>query len=151
MQIFTIRNENGLKAEVSNYGGRIMKLFTPDREGNFSDIVLGYDDIEGYLNSNEAYFGAAIGRYGNRIGNARFSIDGKENIFTDNNGKNSLHGGNFLNGSDVGKNSIVYNYRTAFCLETQHFPDSPNKAEFPSTLLEPGEEYYSVCIYRFLS
>ena len=335
MEIFKIRNDNGISAVVSSYGGRIMRLFTPDREGIFSDIVLGYDDIEDYMNSNEVYFGAAIGRYGNRVGNARFSIDGREYVLAKNNGMNNLHGGimgfhkvfwdvtqidsstldltyfshdmeegfpgnlnvrmvyqitknnelkieyfadtdkktivnlthhsffnlsgnfentinhhllqlaadyitavneemiptgelmhvkgtpfdfrklrvigsrldedheqlkyglgydhnwvlkneiiegnirfagmvkepesgrivevytnepgiqfyggNFLNGSDIGKNNTVYHYRTAFCLETQHFPDSPNKAEFPSTLLEPGEEYYSVCIYKFLS
>ena len=60
-----------------------------------------------------------------------------------------FYGGNFLNGTDVGKGGIPYQYRTAFCLETQHFPDSPNKKNFPSTLLNPGEEYYSTCIYRF--
>lgn len=60
-----------------------------------------------------------------------------------------FYGGNFLNGSDIGKNGIAYHHRCAFCLETQHFPDSPNKENFPTTLLKPEENYYSVCIYRF--
>jgi len=60
-----------------------------------------------------------------------------------------FYSGNFLNGRDIGKGNIPYKHRTAFCLETQHFPDSPNKKNFPSTLLSPGVEYYSICIYQF--
>jgi aldose 1-epimerase len=60
-----------------------------------------------------------------------------------------FYGGNFLNGKDTGKNGKVYNHRGALCLETQHFPDSPNHLEFPSVILEPGQEYYSICIYKF--
>jgi len=60
-----------------------------------------------------------------------------------------FYGGNFLNGKDIGKNRIAYNHRSAFCLETQHFPDSPNKYNFPETRLNPGDKYYSICIYKF--
>jgi aldose 1-epimerase len=60
-----------------------------------------------------------------------------------------FYGGNFLDGSDTGKKGKVYDHRTSFCLETQHFPDSPNQPDFPSTILEPGEKYYSVCVYKF--
>jgi aldose 1-epimerase len=60
-----------------------------------------------------------------------------------------FYGGNFLDGNDIGKNNISYKFRTAFCLETQHFPDSPNNPDFPSTLLRKGENYHSICIYRF--
>jgi aldose 1-epimerase len=60
-----------------------------------------------------------------------------------------FYGGNFLAGKDTGKNGKVYPYRGALCLETQHYPDSPNKPAFPSTILEPGQEYYSICIYKF--
>jgi aldose 1-epimerase len=332
-QQFDITNKNGLKASVINYGGRVTKLFTPDRKGRFGDIVLGYENPADYLNSNEKYYGATIGRYGNRIGKAQFSIEDKTYFLEKNNGENSLHGGsggfhnvywkmnqldkhslemryfskdmeegfpgnlnvrviynltddnelkieyfsvtdkstivnlthhsffnltgnpektinnhtlqipadyytpvddgliptgeiaaventpfdfristaigkrvdeqneqlkfgkgydhnwvlhervlnkdtrlaarvtepesgrvmevytnepgiqfyggNFLNGQDIGKGNIAYHHRTAFCLETQHFPDSPNKQNFPSTCLNPGEEYYSICIYRF--
>jgi aldose 1-epimerase len=60
-----------------------------------------------------------------------------------------FYGGNFLDGTDTGKYGRPYDFRTSFCLETQHFPDSPNQPDFPSTILEPGEEYYSVCVYKF--
>lgn len=60
-----------------------------------------------------------------------------------------LYGGNFLDGKTIGKQSKAYNYRSAFCLETQHFPDSPNNPNFPNTLLKPTENYYSICIYKF--
>ncbi|HAZ04283.1 MAG TPA: galactose-1-epimerase [Marinilabiliales bacterium] len=333
MQLFTIENKNGIKACITNYGGRVVSLFVPDKEGRSKDIVLGYDNLSDYLSSNEKYYGAIIGRYGNRIGKAQFSIGDKTYLLEKNNGENSLHGGsggfhnvywnvdqqdeqtleliyvskdgeegfpgnlsvrvvycltednelkieyfattdnptivnlthhsffnltgnpektiwrtaaaavpkfytpvdegliptgeialveetpfdfrepvpigkrvdegheqlklgrgydhnwvldasgvnkdirlaarvadpesgrvmevytnepgiqfyggNFLNGSDRGKAGIAYPHRTAFCLETQHFPDSPNRKNFPSTLLNPGEAYYSVCIYRF--
>jgi len=61
-----------------------------------------------------------------------------------------LYGGNFLDGKTIGKQSKAYNYRSAFCLETQHFPDSPNNPNFPNTLLKPKDNYYSICIYKFL-
>lgn len=60
-----------------------------------------------------------------------------------------FYGGNYLAGSVKGKDGIHYEHRPAFCLETQHFPDSPNKQHFPSTVLNPGEEYYSDCVYKF--
>ncbi|MEE4285434.1 MAG: galactose-1-epimerase, partial [Mariniphaga sp.] len=56
---------------------------------------------------------------------------------------------NFLDGTDTGKYGKSYEFRSSFCLETQHFPDSPNQPDFPSTILKPGEEYYSVCVYKF--
>jgi aldose 1-epimerase len=333
MRLYAISNDNGIKIRITNYGGRIVNLFTPDRSGNFSDIVLGYDILDKYLTSNEKYYGAIVGRYGNRIGKSKFSIGNQTYQLTKNDGENNLHGGingfsqvfwdvnqldnqtlefkyfsedmeegfpgnlsvkvvysltdknelkieyfasadkttvvnlthhsffnltgntektinkhilqipagfyapvdeglittgelvpvegtpfdfrkpmqigdrieeehpqlkfgggydhnwvldvngesekihlaakvtepesgrtmdvytnepgiqfysgNFLNGKDIGKGNIAYKHRTAFCLETQHFPDSPNKKNFPSTLLSPGEEYYSICIYRF--
>jgi aldose 1-epimerase len=60
-----------------------------------------------------------------------------------------FYGGNFLDGSDSGKGGKIFSHRSALCLETQHFPDSPNQPNFPSTILNPGEEYYSVCVYKF--
>jgi len=60
-----------------------------------------------------------------------------------------FYSGNFLDGSNVGKGGRVYKHRFGFCLETQHFPDSPNKPEFPSTVLNPGDEYQTVTVYRF--
>lgn len=69
-------------------------------------------------------------------------------IFTDQPGL-QLYTGNFLDGSIIGKKGIAYNYRTALCLETQFFPDSPNKPEFPSVILRPGETYKQTTIYKF--
>lgn len=333
MELFTIKNKNGLITTITDYGGRIVNLLVPDKTGHFDDIVLGYDNLEDYLTSHEKYYGAIIGRYANRVQDATFSIGNKTYSLDKNNGPNCLHGGlkgfhnflwtvnqlndqslelcgffndmengfpgnlkvrvvysllddnelnieyfastdkttivnlthhsffnltgdpqktindhilqipadfitpinenliptgellevtgtpfdfrepkhigkiietaheqlifgkgydhnwvlkeypnnkqihlaakvieptsgrimevftnepgiqfysgNFLNGKDIGKRNIPYRYRSAFCLETQHFPDSPNKPDFPSTHLKPDEIYYSKCKYRF--
>ena len=349
VELFTLRNANGVVTQITNYGGRVVNLFVPDRDGNFEDIVLGYSDLNGYLNSNEIYYGTLIGRYGNRIAKGQFILNDSLYVLATNNGPNHLHGGpggfhnvvwdavqqddrtlllsylsvdgeegypgnlqvnvtyeltddnelkiqywattdkpthvnlthhsffnlkgagegdvndhllrinanyftpvdigliptgeiapvegtpfdfrqltpigdrvngdhqqlvyglgydhnwvlspasdemafaenddelktpyvyedltfaakvvepasgrtmevytnepaiqfyggNFLNGSDTGKYGKVYSYRGALCLETQHYPDSPNQPAFPSTRLNPGEEYYSVCVYKF--
>ncbi len=331
VELFTLRNNSGMVAQITNYGGRVVSLWVPDRKGISGDVVLGYDSFEAYLKSNELYFGALIGRYGNRIANAKFTLNDSVYTLAANNGINHLHGGikgfhnviwdaiqsdggtlrlsylspdgeegypgnlhvdvtytvteqnelkieyrattdkptpvnlthhsffnlkgagegdindhimqinasyytpvdsvliptgeiapvegtpfdfrtpvaigdrlgddhrqlkygmgydhnwvldnvpdilrlaarvvepgsgrimevytsepgiqfyggNFLAGKDTGKYNRVYPYRGALCLETQHFPDSPNKPGFPSTILEPGKEYHSICIYRF--
>jgi len=328
--LYTLENDNGIIVQITNYGGRIVSLIVPDKNGNKADIVTGYDNIKGYVN-DKSFFGGIIGRYGNRIGKGKFVIDGKEYQLPLNDGPNSLHGGlkgfdykvwdvvkatkdslvlqyisvdgeegypgnlkveviysinnnnelkidykaetdattvvnltnhayfnlsghdngdilghllmingskitpvdstliptgefmnvegtpfdfrklqpigarinddhiqikygkgydhnwvldkdsnemslaaelvdtisgrvmevyttepgiqfysgNFLDGTIVGKNGISYKYRHALCLETQHFPDSPNKPSFPSTILRPGEVYKSTTIYKF--
>ena len=330
VDLFTLKNKNGLVTQITNYGGRVVSLWVPDKTGNFEDIVLGYNSIDGYIKSNEIYFGALIGRYGNRISEGKFTLnnsihtlatnddanhlhggktgfndvvwdvvehsdskitlhylsqDGEEGYpgnlnvtviykLTENNdleitykattdkdtpvnlthhsffnlhgaGKGSIndhllqinasyytpinegliptgeihsvigtpfdflkptaigdrvdaaneqiklgfgydhnfvldgkemrtaaiveepltgivmevltdepglqfYGGNFLNGKDIGKGNLPYKYRTAFCLESQHYPNSPNQPNFPSTLLRPGEVYQSTCNYKFL-
>ncbi len=81
-----------ISVEVINYGGIITKMNVPDDKGNLKDIVLGFDNIEGYVNEHP-YFGAIIGRYGNRIKNGKFNIDGNEYNLGINNGEHSLHGG----------------------------------------------------------
>ena len=329
----TLQNKNGLKMSVTNFGGKIVSLWVPDKSGTLGNVVLGYDSVEKYINGNKS-FGATIGRYGNRIAKARFSLDGIEYKLTANNGVNTLHGGpngfnnvywnvkpvaasngsalemtylskdgeegypgnlsvkvtytlteqnevvidyeattdmativnltnhsyfnlagegsgdilnheitinadrftpvdagliptgelkpvkgtpfdflkphkigeridqedpqlkigkgydhnyvlnkksnelslaatvvepssgrvmevlttepglqfytgNFLNGKDIGASGKPYGFRTAFCLETEHFPDSPNQKEFPSTVLRPGELYKQQTIYKF--
>lgn len=332
VELFTLKNKNGLEMYVTNYGGRVVSLMVPDKNGKKEDIVLGYESLDGYLNADEQYFGASIGRYGNRIAKGSFKIDSTEYKLAINNGQNSLHGGrkgfsakvwdavqkganevelslispdmdegypgelkvtvnykltdanevaisyraetskptvlnltnhsyfnfhgagngdildhvlylnasnytpvdstliptgkvesvkgtpfdfttpapigsrindkneqlgygqgydhnfvldklenkavslaasvyepqsgrfmevytnepgiqfycgNFLKGKEIGKQNKPYNFRTALCLETQHFPNSPNQSEFPSVILKPGEVYNSVCIYKF--
>ena len=331
IELFTLKNTNGLVTQITNFGGRVVSLWVPDKNGRFVDIVLGFSSGEQYLLANEKYFGALIGRYGNRIAKGRFFLDSIEYVLATNNGENHLHGGmvgfndvvweatqidqqtlqlnylsadmeegypgnlevkvvyqltdknelnveywattdsptilnlthhsffnlkgegngdindhimqinadyytpvdsvliptgdiaavnntpmdfrkpveirrridekfeqlilgrgydhnwvlnkgdskvqwaatvvepqsgrilevytnepgmqfyggNFLNGSDMGKSGKMYPYRGAFCLETQHFPDSPNHESFPTTVLTPDQEYYSICTYRF--
>lgn len=330
--LYVLTNKQGVKAAITNYGGRLVSLWVPDTSGKMVDVVLGFNSLDDYVNAVEPYFGATIGRYGNRIAKGKFTLDGKTyNLFT-NNGPNSLHGGkkgfqavvwdavqpdahtlelhylskdgeegypgnldvkvvysltdsnalqihytattdrktvlnltnhaffnlngegsgtindhilminadaytpvdatliptgkivkvegtpfdfrtptaigarvdaddqqlkfgggydhnfvlnknsgdalslaatawgpqsgvfmevytdqpglqfyggNFLKGKDKGKSGKFYEYRTAFCLETQHFPDSPNHPTFPSTVLEPGKMYQTTSVYRF--
>ncbi len=333
VDIFTLTNNNGLVAEIINYGGIVTSLSVPDKNGNFADIVLGFDNIKDYEN-DPPYFGAIAGRYANRIAKGKFTLAGKEYTLAINNVPNHLHGGlkgfdkvvwtsqaietaedpalrlmytspdgeegypgtltcgvtytltndntlkieydavtdkatpinlthhsyfnlaghdagdilshevminadnftptdkdlipigqiwavegtpmdfrtpteigarinssyeqikfgggydhnwvlnnkdgqfalaatfyektsgrfmevlttepgmqfytgNFLDGSNVGKGGAVYKHRNAFCAETQHFPDSPNKPEFPSCILRPGQTYKQVTAYRF--
>jgi aldose 1-epimerase len=337
VRIYTLTNKNGVSAKITNYGGIVVSINTPDRNGKMGDIALGFDSLAGYLTAEYAksspFFGALIGRYGNRIGNAQFKLDGKTYNLDKNNGANSLHGGaqgfdkhvwtaatlpdgglkltylskdgeegypgnlnvtvtyhltdenelkidysattdkntvvnltnhtyfnlagagsgdilkqvmminadrftpvdagliptgelksvtgtpfdfrkptaigarinqadeqlklgkgydhnwvlnrsgnglslaarvedpvtgrvlevhttepgiqfyagNFLDGTLKGKGGKVYGHRSGFCLETQHFPDSPNKPNFPSTELKPGQQYRSTTVYRFLT
>ena len=333
VKLYTLKNENGMMARIMDYGGTVVELTAPDRDGQFADVVLGFDRLEDYLKVHP-FFGVLVGRYANRIGGARFTLDGVEYTLAKNDGENHLHGGvkgfdkvlwtaelidtahgkslnltyespdgeenypgdlkvtvnyiltddnglridyeattdkrtvvnltnhayfnlrgdgdildhvvminadkftptdkgliptgelrdvegtpfdfrqpkavglrinnpdeqlvfaggydhnwvlnkngekltlaaevyepttgrvmevyttepgiqfytgNFLNGSLTGKNGVVYNHRTGFCLETQHFPDSPNKPQFPSVVLSPGERYTQTTIYKFKS
>ena len=338
VEIYTLRNDKGMEARIMTYGGIVQSLKVPDKNGKFDDVVLGFDNLDGYTRDSYVkacpYFGALIGRYGNRIGGAKFTLEGKTYTLAANNGPNSLHGGikgfdkvvwqakswvtadgpaleltyvskdgeegfpgnlkvtatytvtddnelrldftattdqptlcnlthhsyfnlagqgngdilgylvyinadattpvdssliptgeikpvdgtpfdfrkptaigarindpdtvlqygpgydhnwvinkplgqlglmarvvdpasgrvmevlstepglqfyaaNFLNGSLTGKDGKVYNRRTAFCMEPHHYPDSPNKPQFPSTELKPGETYHNTIIYKF--
>ena len=333
VQIYTLCNRDGMEARIMTYGGIVESLKVPDRNGRLGDVVLGYDNLAGYL-TNSPFFGALIGRYGNRIAKGQFTLDGQTYTLPTNNPPNSLHGGdkgffarvwkaaalvtsngpvlqlsylskdgeegypgnmsvtatytitednalrldfeatsdkdtvcnlthhsyfnlagqgngdilgdmlyinansftpvdatliptgelrpvdgtpfdfrqptaigarinaddqqikfgpgydhnwvinkplgqlglmarvsepisgrvmevfstepglqfysgNFLNGSITGKDGLVYRYRSAFCMEPQHYPDSPNHPQFPSTELKPGETYHNTIIYKF--
>lgn len=92
--LFILRNENGMEMSVTNFGARVVELFAPDRNGDFADVVLGHATLGKYVNfTGERFFGATIGRFGNRIANARFSLGGREFKLPQNDGKNCLHGG----------------------------------------------------------
>jgi len=91
-QLFILRNAHGVEVQLTNYGGIITSIKTPDRAGRFADIVLGYDSLAGYLRASP-YFGAIVGRYANRIARGRFTLDGTTYTLAVNNGPNSLHGG----------------------------------------------------------
>jgi aldose 1-epimerase len=330
VELYRLKNANGMDVLITNYGATIVSLRVPDRSGQLDDVVLGYDSIQGYYNGS-SYFGCVAGRYANRIANGRFELEGKTYTLATNNGPNALHGGvkgfdkvvwagkqegnklsltytspdgeegypgelkatvvytlkddnslqidysaitdrstvlnltnhtyfnlegqgkgdilghemminadkftpvdssliptgelrpvkgtpfdftttrkigerindnsdqqisygggydhnfvlnggatlklaarvvapgsgrilevhttepgvqfysgNFLNGSEKGKGS-VYAHRTGFCLETQHFPDSPNQPDFPSVVLKPGQQFSSSTVFRFLT
>src|SRR5258706_4677076 len=90
--LFTLRNSRGAEVRISNYGGIVVSLTVPDRYGKMVSVVLGYDNLVGYLKQTP-YFGALVGRYGNRIAKGKFTLNGKEYTLAINNGPNSLHGG----------------------------------------------------------
>lgn len=100
--LYTLTNKSGVSAKITNYGATVVSLFVPDKNGKLEDIVLGYDTPEDYAKGT-SYFGAIVGRYGNRIGKGKFSIDGTEYKLAVNNGENHLHGG------IVGYNKVMWN------------------------------------------
>jgi aldose 1-epimerase len=131
VELYTLANSKGMTATIMTYGGIVTSLKVPGKNGNFGDVVLGYDNLDGYLKSTP-YFGALIGRYGNRIAGGKFSLDGVTYQLATNNGVNSLHGG--LKGFD----KVVW---TAREMPTTHGPSliltyvSPGMEEgYPGTL-----------------
>jgi len=90
--LFSLKNNKGIEVKITNYGGIITSIITPDKNGNFSDIVLGFESLEEYL-AGHPYFGAIIGRYCNRIKNGTFSLNGIQYNLAKNDGNNHLHGG----------------------------------------------------------
>jgi aldose 1-epimerase len=92
VDLYTLTNRNGMEAKITNYGGIVTTLTAPDRNNKYADVVLGFNDLESYLKGGP-YFGALIGRYGNRIAKGRFTLDGVEYKLAVNNGENHLHGG----------------------------------------------------------
>lgn len=117
ISLYTLENKNGLMLQVTNYGARIVTLFTPDKNGKMEDIVLGYENIGRYLNNTgERFLGATIGRYGNRIANGKFSIDSITYQTPQNNNGQSLHGGELgfdmviWNVDSVSSNEIHFSY-----------------------------------------
>lgn len=93
IHLYTLKNARGMETTITNYGGIVVSLMAPDRMGAFADVVLGFNDLESYLTKNNPYFGAVIGRYGNRIAKGRFKLNGVEYKLAVNNGENHLHGG----------------------------------------------------------
>ncbi|WP_347332269.1 aldose epimerase family protein [Marinimicrobium locisalis] len=89
---FSLTNDSGMEVRLLNYGGIITHAFVPDRDGKLADVVLGFDTLEPYL-TDSPYFGALIGRFGNRIAGGRFTLDGVDYVLEQNDGENHLHGG----------------------------------------------------------
>lgn len=124
---YTLRNGAGVTAQIINYGATVTSLRVPDRNGVINDVVLGYDNLQGYI-SGTAYFGGIVGRYGNRIAKGRFELEGRQYQLATNNGENHLHGGK------IGFNKVLW--------DSQVLSDS----EEPSLQLQyvspDGEEGY---------
>lgn len=94
VSLYTLHSGNGLSMQVTNYGGRIVSLWVPDRNGNYEDVVFGFESIDKYINhQGEKYLGPVIGRYANRIANAEFELDGIKYQLPANDNNNTLHGG----------------------------------------------------------
>ncbi|MFN8258955.1 MAG: aldose epimerase family protein [Bacteroidales bacterium] len=123
--LYTLKNKNGLVAQVTNYGAIIVSLYVPDKNGQFADIVQGYDTIHEYINGNGPYQGAICGRCANRIAKGKFHLEGKEYALAVNNGPNHLHGG--IKGFD----RVVW----------EVLDSSPNKVELQYISVD-GEEGY---------
>ena len=122
VEMFTLTNKHGVEVRAITYGGIITSIKVPDRTGALGDIVLGFNSLDHYLGGHP-YFGAIIGRYGNRIAKGHFTIDGEEYHLATNNGPNHLHGG--VKGfdkvvwepevmpSEPGKSAVAFNYASA--------------------------------------
>jgi aldose 1-epimerase len=127
VELYTLTNTHGIEVRVMTYGGIIVSVKTPDKNGHFADITLGFDDPASYVAKNP-FFGALVGRYGNRIGNAKFTLDGKEYTLAKNNGPNALHGG--LRGFD----KVVW--------QAESFQKSPEVGVILKYTSADGEEGY---------
>jgi len=91
--LYILRNKNNAAVAITNYGARVVSLLVPDKNGAMTDVAVGYDSIGKYIHQPESYFGAIVGRYGNRIAKGKFTLNGREYKLPTNNGPNSLHGG----------------------------------------------------------
>lgn len=128
VKLFTLSNRNGVTVKITNYGGIVTELHVPDRAGQSTNVVLGFDNLEQYLKGHPG-FGAVIGRFANRISQARFSLDGQEYRLAANNGRNHIHGG--LKSFD----KVVWDAKT--------LPSKPNAVSLQLTYLSrDGEEGY---------
>jgi aldose 1-epimerase len=125
--LYALTNKNGMEADIINFGGTLVSLKVPDRNGKLADVVLGYDTLAEYASGGN-YFGATVGRYGNRIAHAKFTLDGVEHILAKNDGDNSLHGG------AIGFNKVVWT--------AKEIPSKDGSALQLNYLSKDGEEGY---------
>ena len=117
VRLYWLENDS-IKAAFTNYGGRLVGLWVPNRKGKMTDVVVGMNSVKGFVESTEPYFGATIGRVGNRIADGKFQLEDKEYSIPQNNGENSLHGGDkgfqyvVWNATQLEKNKLVLEYRS---------------------------------------
>jgi aldose 1-epimerase len=131
VEIFTL-SDGAFEARITNYGGVVVSLKAPDRNGKSADVVLGFDDVDGYYGNfngpSNAFFGALIGRYANRIAHGSFTLDGKKYSLPVNNGANTLHGG------PHGFNNVVWNAKTISNGVELRYSSKDGEAGFPGNL-----------------
>jgi hypothetical protein len=133
VDLFRLTNCHGLVAAITNYGGIVVSLLVPDRQGKLGDVVLGYDTLAGYL-AKSPYFGCLVGRYGNRIAKGEFQLDGRTYSLAKNDGENHLHGGR------MGFDKVVWSAKPLSGLvgsppalrDGQPTPPAPRAARAPS-------------------
>ena len=106
VSVYTLENKTGMKVRVTDYGATLVSIIVPDKNGNMQDVLLGYDNVTGYEN-HTCYFGAVIGRNGNRIANAQLTIDGVSYKLDANDNENNLHSG--VKGMDTDRKSTRLN------------------------------------------
>jgi aldose 1-epimerase len=120
--IYTLVNNNGFKAKVTEYGAALVSLEVPDKEGKLADVILGYSSLEGYL-KGDPYYGKTVGRFANRIAKGKFSLDGKEYTLAINNAPNHLHGGPKGYHSVLWKSEVIEKEGYPALKLTYHSPD----------------------------
>ncbi len=127
IKVFTLKNKNGMTVKVTNFGAIITSIVVPDRNGKMADVALGYNRVEDYINAvDKPYFGAIVGRYGNRIARGKFILGGKTFSLAKNNGQNHLHGGT------IGFDKVVWDAR---------FSPSKNRIELSYRAKDKEEGY----------
>src|SRR5690606_7829053 len=127
--LFVLKNRRGMQVAFTDYGARIVSVLVPDKASNLRDVVLGFNSIQEYLQAEEQYHGATIGRYANRIANGQFFLDAAAYPLQQNNGSNSLHGG------PAGFHAKVWDRRTSFKKKIDFCYISPDGEEgFPGKL-----------------
>jgi aldose 1-epimerase len=133
VDIYTLTNSNGMEVTVLTYGGIFQSIKVPDRNGDFDNVTLGFDNLTDYVENNSPYFGAIIGRYGNRIAGGQFTLDGVTYQLATNNGPNHLHGGN------VGFDKRVWEVTDTFATDNRvglelHYVSPDGEEDYPGTL-----------------
>lgn len=129
IKLYTLKNGAGTEVDITNYGATITGIRVADRDGKMADVALGYDRVEGYMNAvDKPYFGSVVGRYGNRIANGSFTLDGETYELAQNNGPNHLHGG------IIGFDKVVWN--------ASRSPNQDNPSLTLAYLAKDGEEGY---------
>lgn len=129
--IYTLVNQQGLKAKITNYGAKLVSLEVPDKNGQLADVILGYETLDQYLKGDQ-FFGATVGRYANRIAKGKFTLEGKEYQLALNNGVNHLHGGPKGYQSLIWKSEIIDQNGYPALKFTYHSPDG--EENYPGNL-----------------